>query len=463
MRRDILQFYQEAAQFGPVVRFQVEPLGLWSPWVLHGLFHPDAVKHVLQDHQQSYGNAVFMDQMKTAFGAGLTFSDGSVWRQQRRLLQPAFHRQCLADYAATMVDLTAGMLDRWQHSAYQATPFDTLEEMNRLTILISGKTLFGIDLGRAADTVEYALSTLRRYFNTRFLQAYPTPAAVPTLGNYQFWQAVRTLDQLVYPIIAERRQAQAQNVQNAQNGTRQPGQTNLLTLLLQPDTTDTTDTADTADTKDAGRGLSDTQIRDEMLTFLIGATGTTAVVLAWTWYLLARHPHIDQAVREEVTSVLNGEAPTLEALSQLPYTRMVVQEALRLYPPNWLTARTALTDDTINGYHIPADSIVVLSPYITHRHPDFWPSSETFDPERFTQERIAARPRYAYFPFGGGPRQCIGNEFALMEAQLIISMIAQRYQLRLVAGQSPEPDPLLALRPQPGLWMTLQPVKIVST
>ena len=435
MRQDLLRFYQEAARFGPVVRFQA------GGWVSHGLFHPGAVKHVLQDHQQNYDNAAFLKPMQTAFGKGLTLSEGAKWQRQRRLLQPAFHRQCLVRYAATMVEITANTLDRWRR-VYSTAPFNILDEMNRLSILISGKTLFGVDLGRDADDVEHALTTLRRYFNSRFLHAFSLPEQLPSRDNYAFWQAVRTLDRLVYPIIAKSRQAQLQP------GRSPSRHLHLLALLLR------TGPASQIGTRDKERGLSDEQIRDEMLTFLIGATGTTGVVLAWLWYLLALHPRVDQLIREEITTVLHGEAPTLDSLSQLPYSRMVVQEALRLYPPNWLTVRTALSDDTINGYHIPAGSLVILSPYITHRHPDFWDSPDTFEPERFQPEQAASRPRYAYFPFGGGPRQCIGNEFALLEAQLIVTMIAQRYQLRLVPGQSVEPDPLLALRPHRGLWMT---------
>ena len=201
--------------------------------------------------------------------------------------------------------------------------------------------------------------------------------------------------------------------------------------------------------------MSDRQIRDEVITLLLAGHETTAVALSWTWYLLAQHQECEQRLHAEVDAVLGGRLPTVENLPNLPYCHMVLEEALRLYPPAWSFSRNALADDELGGYHISAGSTVLLCPYTTHRHPAFWEQPEVFDPLRFTPERVAARPHYAYFPFGGGPRLCIGTAFAMMEAQLILATVAQRYRLCLGTDVRVEPEPLITLRPRGGLPMML--------
>jgi cytochrome P450 len=202
--------------------------------------------------------------------------------------------------------------------------------------------------------------------------------------------------------------------------------------------------------------MSDQQVRDEVMTLLFAGHETTSNLLAWTWYLLASHPEVEQRLRAELDEVLGGRLPTVEDLANLPYGYRVLEETLRLYPPAWSLARKALVDDDIGGYVLPASTIILMSPYVTHRHPAFWEEPERFDPDRFTPERVAVRSRYAYFPFGGGPRQCIGNTFALMEAHLILATVAQRYRLRLVPDHPVEPQALLTLRPRDGLPMLLE-------
>jgi cytochrome P450 len=209
--------------------------------------------------------------------------------------------------------------------------------------------------------------------------------------------------------------------------------------------------------EETGEGMSDQQLRDEVLTFLFAGYETTASALMWTWYALSQYPSVEKRLREELAAALDGRIPTFEDLRSLPYSRMVLEESMRLYPPGWGFERCAIGDDEIGGYHIPTGSLLFLCPYVTHRHPAFWDTPEEFDPERFTSERSAGRPRYAYFPFGGGPRQCIGNEFAMMECQLVVAMVAQRYRLHLVPGHPVEPDALAAtLRTRHGILMTLQ-------
>jgi len=204
--------------------------------------------------------------------------------------------------------------------------------------------------------------------------------------------------------------------------------------------------------------MNDLQLRDEVLTLLFAGHETTSNILTWTWYLLSQHPEVEYRLHAELDEVLSGDVPTIEHLPKLTYSRMVLEEVMRLYPPVWVIGRKALADDELGGYHIPANSLVVLSPYLTHHHPDFWEQPEIFDPERFTPKSAANRPRYAYFPFIGGPRMCIGNHFAMMEAQLVLATIAQRYQLRLVPGHTVEPEALVTLRPRDGLPMTLHEI-----
>jgi len=232
---------------------------------------------------------------------------------------------------------------------------------------------------------------------------------------------------------------------------RQAGDTNeeavdLLSLLL------------SVRDEETGQGMNDKQVRDEVITLLVAGHETTSNLLTWTWYLLSQHPEVEQRVHAEVDKVLGGQLPAVEKLSELRYTHMVLEETLRLYPPAWIFSRKIIADDELGGYDIPKNGMILLSPYTTHRHPAFWEDPEEFDPERFTPERSAGRPHYAYFPFGGGPRMCIGSSFAMMEAQLILATIVQRYSLRLVPGHLVEPEALVTLRPKHGLPMLLQDV-----
>jgi cytochrome P450 len=211
--------------------------------------------------------------------------------------------------------------------------------------------------------------------------------------------------------------------------------------------------------EDSGEGMSDRQLRDEVLTLMIAGHETTANALGWTWYLLSEHPAVAAKLRVETTEVLGGRLPTMEDLPHLTYTRMVLDESMRLYPPAWATSRNAAGDDELGGYRIEAKSVVFLSPYLTHRHAEFWPEPDRFDPARFTPERVAARPRYAYFPFGGGPRLCIGNSFALSEAVLALATLAPRFELRTQPGYVVTPEPLITLRPRGGIPMTVRKVR----
>src|SRR6266699_5729559 len=286
--------------------------------------------------------------------------------------------------------------------------------MVRLTLRIASQALFNIDLSDESCTVGQAVATVNKLLSEYLYAPFP-PLSIPTPRSRRLQAARRALDQVVRDIITRRRQ------QNSDTG-------DLLSMLL------------FARDEETGQGMNDQQVRDEVMTLLIAGHETVSTALTWTWYLITKHSEVERHLHAELNRVLGGQIPTVDHLAKLPYTRMVLEETLRLYPPAWVFGRKAVADDEIGGYFIPANSMIVLSPYITHRHPAFWDNPEVFEPERFTPERSASRPHYTYFPFGGGPRVCIGNNFALMEMQLILATVAQRYKLRLVPGHTVEPE-----------------------
>lgn len=299
----------------------------------------------------------------------------------------------------------------------------------RLTLRIVGQALFSIDLSDEADTVGQGFSAVRKLLQSYVFRPFP-PLSVPTPRNRRLNAAIRSLDGVVQGIIDERRQ------HNADSG-------DLLSMLL------------LARDEETGEGMNDRQLRDEVMTLLLAGHETTANALTWMWYLLSQHPDVEARLHTELDKVLGGNIPTVDHLPDLKYTRMVIEEALRLYPPVFGFGRKATGEDELGGYYVPANTLIWLSPYVTHRHPDFWQQPEVFDPERFSPESAANRPHYAYFPFGGGPRLCIGSNLAMMEAQLITATIAQRYLLRLVPDHPVEPEVSLTLRPKYGLPMTI--------
>jgi cytochrome P450 len=307
---------------------------------------------------------------------------------------------------------------------------DIVEEMHRLTLQIVGQTLFNIDLSDEANIAGRAFTTVFRLITDYVFLPFP-PLSVPTPRNLRLNAALRTLDRVVYGVINERRQ-------------QNEGPGDLLSMLLE------------ARDEETGEGMNDQQVRDQIMTLLLAGHETTANTLAWTCYLLSLHPEVEQRLFAELESVLGGRHPTVEDLNKLPYTQMLIKESMRLYPASWAIPRHAVDEDKIGGYYIPAHSLIWISPYATQRHPDFWEHPEVFDPERFTSEREASRPRFAYFPFGGGPHICLGSTFSMMEVPLIIATIAQRYRLHLVPGHEVKPKVVLTLQPANGLPMTLQ-------
>lgn len=430
LARDPLQFYSSMRlRYGDVVGSRIGPLYVCM------VFHPDGVGHVLQERHAIYhkDNADYR-MLKPVLGEGLVTSNGDLWLRQRRLMQPAFHRDRIAAFASLMTAHTERMLTRWHDAAKGGAPRDVAAEMMTLTLQIATSALFNVDGTDLAEAVRDSFTTVNRHVIENFSAPWmmlPGLRALPTPGNRRAQAAQRRLDGVVRAIIAERRQHPAAG-------------SDLLTMVLEA--------------HDEAGGMNDRQLRDEVMTMLVAGHETTSNALAWTFYLLAGAPLVAEKLRDELARSLSGRVPTVEDLPRLTYTRMVIEEAMRLYPPVWTLSRTPREDDTIGGYHIPTGAVVIISPYITHRHPEVWDDPDRFDPERFTPARIAARPRFAYFPFAGGPRQCIGNNFAMMEAQLVLATVAQRFCLALVPGHHVSPEALVTLRPRGGLPMTLTPL-----
>jgi cytochrome P450 len=416
-----------ARDYGEVVRLRF-PGGKLG----HLVSSPEGVKHVLQENQKSYDKETHgFSKLRSLLGRGLVTSEGDYWLRQRRLIQPAFHRQRLASFAQLMVRDADQLVQQWDQHATSHQPIDVAKEMMRLTLRIVSETLLSRDLSGEADLVGNALTFAIHHVNSRITKLFDPPENFPSPDNVRYLRARAELDRVVMAVIEERRRS-----------SHDTG--DLLSMLL------------AARDEETGDAMSDRQLRDEVMTIFLAGHETTANALAWSFRLLSDHPDIATRLTQEIRQAIGTRLPTLEDLPRLDYVRMVIEEAMRLYPPVWMIVRRALNDDEIGGYHIPAMTYVFVSPWIVQRSARVWNDPEKFDPERFHKDRQSSIPRYGYFPFGGGPRLCIGNNFALMEAQLILATLAPRFRPRLVAGTKVELDPQITLRPKNGLPMVIE-------
>jgi cytochrome P450 len=396
---------------------------------LYLLNHPDLARRVLQERPQLYRKGIDFERMKPLLGEGLVTSEDATWKRQRRLIQPSFHKARLQSLGALMVE-EAQRVDTQLEA--QTGAVDLHAAMMKLTLVIVGRALFGTNLGADAETIGRSLDTVLTSFarRNRSLMAL-LPLWLPLPTHVRFRRARTELERIVYALIAARRH---------ESGPRD----DLLAAMMQ------------AVDEEDGSGMTDRELRDETMTLLLAGHETTANALTWTFMLLAKHPETEQRLREEIATVLRGAPPTTDDLPRLPWLNQVVQEAMRLYPPAWAVTRKAVGEDVVRSYPVRPGTLVILCPYFVHRHPDFWSDAERFDPERFAPDQVAARPKFAYFPFGGGPRQCIGNHFAMMEAILILATLLQHRRYALAPGQQIEPNASITLRPQRGLWMIPQ-------
>ena len=426
VRRDpIAVFRNAAARYGDVVSFKIGPR--------HGFLitNPADVRHVLQDNARNYHKSPLYEKLRSSIGNGLLTSEDDFWLRQRRIAQPAFHRQRIAALASVMADAARDAADQWTSLAASGRPVDVAEEMMRLTRTVVVRALLGADLGPFAARIDPAWTVINEFvgenfWSLGFTDRWPTP-------KYRRFQTARAvLRGAVDHVIDQRRKHPTES-------------SDLLSLLL------------SARDEETGESMTDEQLRVEVTTFLLAGQETTSLALTWTWYLLSQHPATRQRLEDEIDRVLDGRPPEYADLSQLPYTRMVIDESLRLYPPAWGFSRQALSDDVLGGYRLPRGWLAFVVPSVLHRLPAFWTDPDVFDPERFLPERSADRPKFLYVPFGAGPRQCIGNHFALIEAQLLVATLAQRYRLHLVPGHDAQPWPLITLRPRFGMPMTIEP------
>jgi cytochrome P450 len=365
-------------------------------------------------------------------GNGLVTSEGSFWLRQRRIIQPAFHRQRITRFAQTMVRCGKDMLDGWEQAARTGAPIDVHHEMMRVTVRVIGLTMLSTEVSARAGTVERALDRILHQVVRRTTSLLALPLSLPTPLNRELRAARAELDGVVNAIIAARRRS------GKDEG-------DLLSLLM------------AARDEQTGEGMSDLQLRDEVMTIFLAGHETTANALTWTLYLLSKHPAVWRQLLQEVRSVVGQREPSVEDLPRLEYGMRVLQESMRLYPPVWVLVRRAEKEERLGGFPIPRHAFVAACAFVSHRNPAVFENPEGFDPDRFTPERVAALPRFAYYPFGGGPRICIGNHFALMEAQLLLTMIAQRYRLDLVPGHPVVLDPTITLRPRHGMRMFARP------
>jgi cytochrome P450 len=423
-------FARGLREHGDVVRFKLGPLR----YVL--LNDTDAVKHVLVDNAKNYTKSRNYNGLKLVVGEGLLTSEGEFWKRQRRLAQPAFHRDRLAGFVDMMAIATGEALERWQPKV--GTTFDVHAEMMRLTFHIVGLTLLGANLVDEADAIGHALSIALDFANDYAEAAVRLPPWVPTPKNRRFKRALATLDALVLRVIEERRRDNRE-------------EKDLLGMLMAVKDEEAAPGA-------ANTGMTDRQLRDEIMTLVLAGHETTANALTFTWYLLSKHPDVARRVKREVDEVLGGRTPGLADLAKLVYTRQVIDESMRLYPPAWAFERQAIEDDEVKGFAIPKGTILGICVYTLHRSVAHWPNPEGFDPDRFAAgaDEKSERPRWAYLPFGGGPRMCIGSAFATMEAVLVLAMFVGRYRLDLPAGARLELVPAVTLRPRGGLSMTLR-------
>ncbi len=420
IRRDELDFLNRCVrEYGDVVHLRVvnHPAYILS--------NPKDIEYVLLTNSANFIKSVFLRESRALFGNGLLTSDGRLWQQQRRLLQPAFRHDHVATYSQAMVESTERAMAGWQDGEVR----DVHRDMTRLTLEIVARVLFGEDMTADAEEACEAFGVFFEQFDDRF-GLYLIPEWLPTPENLRYRKSIRRLDKILDRVISQKRAGRADSG-------------DILSSLLRV-------------RGENGVGMNKVQLRDEMMTLFFTGHETTALAMAWTWYLLAQHPEAEAKLFEEVDRVLAGRAPTVQDIPRLRYVDWVMKESLRLYPPAYGVVREAVHDCEIGGYDIPAGATLAMFQWVVHRDPRFFDRPDEFIPERWANEFERRLPRCAYFPFGAGPRVCIGNSFALTELPLLIAAIARRFQFRLLPGHPVAVNPSLTLRPRKGIKVTLK-------
>ncbi len=405
-------------EYGDAICYRVGPVRFVS------VADPALVQHVLVGNHRNYVKSRNYEGLRLVLGNGLVTSEGDHWRRQRKLAQPAFHRKRLAGFADTMAACVKEQLADWDARTDPAV--DIHDQMMQLTLRIVGRTLFGTDLGSDLGDLGPVVTTCLEKANEYAEAIVRIPLWVPTPSNVRFARAKRRLDAIVHEIIEQRRRSGEQR-------------DDVLGMLM------------SATDESGTERMDDQQLRDEVMTLFMAGHETIATSMSWTWMLLHQHPQVAARVREEARTVLGGRSPGLEDLPRLAYTGQVIDEALRLYPPAWIVERQAKAEDRLGPWRVPPGTIVAVSPWVLHRHPGLWENPLRFDPDRFTPQRSQSRPKHAYLPFGAGPRVCIGNHFALMEARIILATMAQHYAVDVEQADAVKLAASVTLRPAAGM------------
>jgi enediyne biosynthesis protein E7 len=409
-----------AAEYGDVVRFSMGPKTIY-------LFnHPDHAKHVLADNAANYHKGMGLSQARRILGDGLLTSEGDIWRRERRTLAPAFRRERLIGFAGVVTDAASDLIARLDASAGTGAPIDLVHEMTQLTMSVLGRTLLDADLS-PLRILGPAFEVTQDQAMFEMVTLGAVPLWLPLPRNRRFRVARRQLAGAVASLVADH-----------QGG---DGGSDAISLLL----------AAYRDEPDAR--VRQRRLREELLTILLAGHETTASTLSWTWYLVSRDPRVAAIMRAEASEAFGDRVPGYQDLARLPYTTAVIQEAMRLYPPVWGLPRRSLAADVIGGYPVPAGADVMICPYTLHRHPGFWTDPDSFRPERFQSASGGSSHRYAYIPFGAGPRICVGSHLGMLEATLVAAMVARRFRFALPGGVDPVPEAMLSLRVRGGLPM----------
>ncbi len=419
--RDSLSFITRARDYGDVVRMRFFYVTAFF------LYNPNDIEYVLSTNAKNFIKSMSLRSnfFQRLLGNGLLTSEGDFWRRQRRLAQPAFHRQRIGAYGEVMVEYTTRLMSSWREGEVR----DIHREMMRLTLEIVVKTLFNADVSGDADRVARVLEKIVQPFASQATLKWILDNRLPTPTHRRFNQAAREIDEIVYRIISERR------LSGSDEG-------DLLSMLLAAHDED-------------GSQMTDRQLRDEVMTIFLAGHETTALTLSWAWYLLAKHPETERRFHQELDAVLNGRLPSVADLPLLKYTEMIARESMRLYPPAYGLGRQPLEDCQIGGYLVPRKSQVFMFPWALHRDPRFFEEPQSFRPDRWTEEFTNSLPKYAYFPFGGGPRACIGNYFAMMEVVLVLATMGQRFRFSLEGKHEVDLLPAMSLRPKGDINVTI--------
>jgi enediyne biosynthesis protein E7 len=427
LARDRLGLMTLAADlYGDAARLRI------GPKTLYFFNHPDHAKHVLADNSAAYHKGIGLIQARRALGDGLLTSEGELWRKQRAVIQPVFQNKRIALQAGIVAEEAATLVGRL--SAHQGgEPVDVVREMTGLTLGVLGRTLLDADLA-GFGSVGHSFEAVQDQAMFEMVTLSMVPTWVPLLKQVRFRRARRYLHRVTDQLVMVDRAATAGQ-----------GGDDVLSRLI-----------------DSTRQESDDRVRrrrmdDELITLLLAGHETTASTLSWAFYLIDRHPEVRERLHAEAVEVLGDRQPVYADMRRLTYTSMVIEEVMRMYPPVWILTRQAQQDDEVGGYHVPAGADVLVCPYTLHRHPGFWDAPASFRPERFAPDQAADRPRYAYIPFGAGPRFCVGNHLGLMEATFVLALAARDLRLSLVAGHKVVAEPMLSLRIRGGLPMTVHP------